>query len=626
MFIFKYLIVSLEYIVIFGSPFFILGTWFWFGNKATKEYTKEIKESRELTSDDKMYARAKGWRVGWKRAVFACVVVAFVFLVMQLLFAGGSFSSKLKNGVSSFIFFGIFCSIAVMWIGNVAENIMYPGIIDAYEGGGQAGIKKMETVDNMRNQVLAALGETNRKGPLVAFRQMFTKAEVAEENARRKEKPFLNDRSCCSDEDRGVILGAPGAGKTTFLVAQLVEWMTTGRSFVATDIKPEIWSILKENGLFERFGYTDWVINPTCKDAHRFNLFAEIEDDADLNEVLAVIIPPGEGDGAVFEDNARRLLKAILSHLDDKASLPAARDFMMEAEGINNLLEILKQSPKKSVQRIAYEIKNTSGNERLMSGILTAMAKAFVFIDDERINDAIAASDFKMKKVLSKPRQAVFLQFEQKYKASLETLFGATVAYTLRVLQANASKREDAVFVALDEIINAAPIPKLAASLNTMRSARMPLMMYLQSLEGLNKLYGPGSAELFLAAADLKVIFRINEHSSAEYVSSLIGDTEQRNFGRSSSVSQNTGGTSGTQGSSRNTGEGNSSSMNYSTTTGRIIDPADILKLEKQIALVLYRGPAGRFAMPSYWQDYPMPNRAAEDARPQKHEAEEMAA
>ena len=140
MFIFKYLIVSLEYIIIFGSPFFILGTWFWFGNKATKEYTKEIKESRELTSDDKMYARAKGWRVGWKRAVFACVVVGFVFLVMQLLFAGGSFSSKLKNGVSSFVFFGIFCSIAVMWIGNVAENIMYPGIVDAYEGGGQAGI------------------------------------------------------------------------------------------------------------------------------------------------------------------------------------------------------------------------------------------------------------------------------------------------------------------------------------------------------------------------------------------------------------------------------------------------------------------------------------------------------
>ena len=44
---------------------------------------------------------------------------------------------------------------------------------------------------------------------------------------------------------------------------------------------------------------------------------------------------------------------------------------------------------------------------------------------------------------------------------------------------------------------------------------------------------------------------------------------------------------------------------------------AEILGLEPQKAIVLYRGSGARFTMPSYWQDYPMPARAAVDARPQ---------
>jgi hypothetical protein len=51
-------------------------------------------------------------------------------------------------------------------------------------------------------------------------------------------------------------------------------------------------------------------------------------------------------------------------------------------------------------------------------------------------------------------------------------------------LQSNYRKRDE-VFVALDEIINCAPIPKFIDTLNTMRSAKMPTFLYLQALEGL---------------------------------------------------------------------------------------------------------------------------------------------
>jgi hypothetical protein len=472
-----------------------------------------------------------------------------------------------------------------------------------------AQIVKTHTVDNTRNAVLEKLQASNRKGPLVMFNQLDTEVAHKAEEERRAADPWKLAKFICSDEDRAVVIGVSGSGKTTFLVAQLVDWMQSGRSFVATDIKPEIWSILKENGVFERFGYDQYIINPTSPNAHRFNLFSEIEDDADLNEVLAVILPPGEGDGAVFSDNARRMLKAVLAHLGTRASLPAARDFIMEAGKVSDLLELLAASEKKSVQRIAFELKNTASNERLLASIMTAMSRAFEFMDDERINAAISASDFSMREVLAKPRQAVFLQFEQKYKASLATLFGGTVAYVLRLLQANASTREHAVFVALDEIINAAPIPKFAESLNTMRSARMPLGMYLQSIEGLNLLYGPQASELFLGAADLKVIFRLNDNATAEYVSAQLGDTEQLAYGESSSVSDGA--------SARGQSQSVTKVSSFSSSTARIFDAAEVLGLEPQKAITIYRGSGARFTMPSYWQDYPMPARAAVDARPQ---------
>ena len=579
--------------------------------KSRRRAQSILERQRRLTDNDPRLIEAIGVRDAAIYGIFWGAAPAGLFTVGALLV----FSKPLEAIMMFFVW--MVPAAILMYLGSLALIFMNYGDalrMEQQRAQGMKGrygndVQKMHTVDNTRSEVLDKLEASNKRGPLVLFNQTETEVSKQAEQKRRAADPWNLKKWTCADEDRAVVVGVPGAGKTTFLVAQLVDWMQSGRSFVATDIKPEIWSILKENGLFEKFGYDEYIINPTCAHAHRFNLFAEIEDDADLNEVLAVIIPPGEGDGAVFSDNARRLLKAVLAHLGERASLPAARDFIMEAGKVSELLEMLAASEKKSVQRIAFELKNTASNERLLASIMTAMGRAFEFMDDDRINAAIGVSDFSMRDVLMKPRQAVFLQFEQKYKASLATLFGGTVAYVLRLLQANASTREHAVFVALDEIINAAPIPKFAESLNTMRSARMPLAMYLQSIEGLNRLYGPQSSEIFLGSADLKVIFRLNDNATAEYVSAQIGDTEQRAFNATTGQSsgQNMTGATASESASRG----------YSSSTARIFDAAEVLGLEPQKAITLYRGSGARFTMPSYWQDFPMPARAAVDARPQ---------
>lgn len=406
-----------------------------------------------------------------------------------------------------------------------------------------------------------------------------------------------------TNEDRGIILGAPGSGKTTYLVTQIIDWMRSGQSFVATDIKPEIWAILKYNNIFEQFGYKDWIFNPTDINADHYNLFSELHDSAEFNEVLNIIVPDTDSaDAKVFNDNARRLLKAVLIELGSQASLPNAQRFINSMDDNTELLKTLRQSGHETVSSIAKDITRTAKSDNLLASIMTAASKAFDFLDDERIRKSISdnAEGFYLKDVLMKPKQAIFLQFDQQYKSSTSTLFGATVAHIMRILQANQNR--GAVFLALDEIINCAPIPKFTDLLNTIRSANMPTFLYLQSLEGLNRLYGANADKLFLGSSNYKVVFKIGDISTAEEFSKLIGKTETTYY----SYSENVG-----HGVSSNETKTQSASSSYSETTKLeyIIEPDVLIKLQEHTAVVTYNGTFGTLEMPKYWEFFDTPIR-----------------
>jgi len=411
-----------------------------------------------------------------------------------------------------------------------------------------------------------------------------------------------------TNEDRGIILGAPGSGKTTYLVTQIIDWMQSGQSFVATDIKPEIWAILKYNGIFEAYGYKDWVFNPTDVNSDHYNLFSEVQDSSEFNEVLNIIIADTDSaDAKVFNDNARRLLKAILIELGAKASLPNAQRFINSMDDNAELLKTLRQSDIETVSSIAKDITRTAKSDNLLASIMTAVSKAFDFLDDERIRKTVSdnAEGFYLKDVLMKPKQAVFLQFDQQYKSSTATLFGAMVAHTMRILQANQNR--GAVFLALDEIINCAPIPKFTDLLNTIRSANMPTFLYLQSLEGLNRLYGLNADKLFLGSSNYKVVFKIGDIATAKEFSDLIGKTETTYFSYSENSSE--GVSNSDQGGSRT--HNNSSGYSESTKLEYIIEPEELIKLPAHSAVVTYNGTFGTLIMPKYWEFFDTPVRIA---------------
>lgn len=428
-------------------------------------------------------------------------------------------------------------------------------------------------------------------------------------DAEREEDDLWSEhrlKARVSNSDRGMVIGAPGSGKTAFLIAQVVDWMQSGRSVVLTDVKPEIYGRLLLAGVFERYGYEATVFNPTDVNSSAYNFFSEIESSSEINEILSVIIPYVDDSSEVFAENARRLLKAVLLELGEKASLPNARKFINSEDNISDLLKILKRSENEAAANIAIEISRTAKNDNLLASIFTSLTKAFTFLDDDRISCQLSRSDFSLKDLLVKPKQIVIFQFEQEFSTSTATIFGALVAQTLRLLQANYRAREP-VFVALDEIINCAPIPNLTSTLNKIRSAKMPTFLYFQSLEGLNRLYGKDAERLFMGAADLKVAFRLGDIETSLTFSRMVGETE--------AVLRSSGTTSGTSSTPNIANPGvliDNSIVSHSTnrTTSdstqilKVIEPEKFLSLENHNAVCLYRGESALSPMPCFYEDF----------------------
>ena len=375
--------------------------------------------------------------------------------------------------------------------------------------------------------------------------------------------------------------------------------MRSGKTFVATDVKPELWGILKWNGVFEYYGYDDVVFNPTDPLSQKYNMFDDLGADADTEiiELIETLIPADD----VFSDSARRILRAVMLHLraiKGSASLLQARDYIDKYIDVEEMMEELLESPSDIAVSNAKAVKRSGGSERFTALAVNALSSTLQFLDNKTIAENIESSDFSLRELLQQPRQAIFLQFDKKYQQTTRGLFGATLSHTLRLLEVEHDNRDD-VFVALDELINAAPIPNFTKKLNVIGSSKMPLFMYIQSLDGLTEVYGEQAANLVMSSCTLKICYRVNDFDTAQTFSNMIGNIDVKNWSVTETPRINEAGrsykdSSATEGISRKA----------------LVEPAELQKLDDNQAIVLYRGRSAKMMMPTYYEDTPAYERA----------------
>jgi type IV secretory pathway TraG/TraD family ATPase VirD4 len=396
-----------------------------------------------------------------------------------------------------------------------------------------------------------------------------------------------------SVEDRGLVVGPPGTGKTAFLLNQILRATDQNLNFICVDIKPELHTVLAPT-LLEK-GYRVLRLNPALDDpsADHWNPLQDIKDETEILELCNSLLPIRDPRDAPFTESQRDWLKAAVFHVSAQdGSLPGAYSLLSGSSDPSHLLKLFEASESVVAQRLGRRLQAGLSGQKpdplILSG-LTGVLRSLDFLSLPGVKSAIGHSDFSLRDLgKSEKPTSLFLQFEESKLGALGPLLAFLATAVLSNLITTATDRKP-VAVFLDELGNMPPVPGLGQKLNTIRSRYMPTWMYFQTLEQIERQYGQGATSIFLAACNFQMFFRLNDSETRNLVSELVGKTTR--LKHSVAKSAGTGGTS------------------RSVTTAReeinVIEPHELGELRAGEVVTLYMGTAARGSATPHYLDFP---------------------
>lgn len=400
-------------------------------------------------------------------------------------------------------------------------------------------------------------------------------------------------------DDRAVVIGPPGTGKTSFQINQIYKWLNTGNSFVCLDIKPEIADITAEK--LKEQGYNVYIYNPT-NSVDKYNFLDDLLTPEAVGEFASAMIPTDEAKNAVFNETARDFLDALILHVSslkdkDKATLSGVYDLMTNYDNITALLNDLSHSKNEQCKRIVKTLKIMADNERLLGSIFATFVSNLRFLRYDNIRNSLGKNGFSLD-ILQQPKTALFIQFEEASTKITGHLFSVMVGHILNYLITHTERKP--VLCLFDEIGNAGTINDLTGKLNTIRSRNMPTWLYFQSKEQLQR-YGVKAdegANIIFGACDFQMCFRLNDNATADWFSAKIGTQEITKISKTEEDKAN-GKTSSTTAIERE----------------NIIHPHELQQLADSEVVVSYRG--------VNWKGIAEPYYVVEEREKQKRDKQE---
>jgi type IV secretion system protein VirD4 len=398
-----------------------------------------------------------------------------------------------------------------------------------------------------------------------------------------------------SIEDRALVIGPPGTGKTVFLLNQVLRAAKSKLSFAVIDIKPELHQIIAST--LQAAGYRVLRINPARDDpaADHWNPLDDLTDETEIAELCAALLPISDPRDKPFADAQLDWLKAAVFHIKSQpgGSLPAAFNLLSSQTDAKTLVQMLANSPNDTAARIARRIAVGLSGEKpdpLILPGLTGALRTLDYLGLPGVQSALGHSDFSIREIgqSNQPPTALFLQFEEAKLKTLGPLL-AFMATGLLTTLIDTAKQRNPVALFLDELGNMPPIPGLAEKLNTIRSRHLPTWMYFQSAEQIERRYGHGAAAIFFGSADVQIVFRLNDQPTRELISKLVGTTEREKISQSTSSGA----------------EGSRGSTNRSWERVNVVEPHELGQLKPGEVVALYRGAAAKGQATPHYLDFP---------------------
>ncbi|QIO25583.1 type IV secretory system conjugative DNA transfer family protein [Haloarcula sp. JP-L23] len=324
--------------------------------------------------------------------------------------------------------------------------------------------------------------------------------------------PLRKDRSI-------LVLGETGAGKTETIKLLTHQMQAgTGDPFVVFDYKGEY----QEN--FEHVHEHENLIYLSSTDATEYwNLFAEIEREADIDEIGRALFPHTDG-SEFFSQAGRQLFVAVVTYLHREAqasdTTPTNADLVAFVQSTDKQEMHERLTDHSDLTAAASAIDPDS--ERQAAGVYANFQQV---IADLFRGDFAEAGEFSIREYMDDPQgRTLLLDFPITEGDAVQPAFRFFIDWAARFALAN---DQDTYFV-LDEFARLPGLRKIGDLINAGRGRNTQLLLGVQSVAQLHDTYGKDRANALLSGLVQSVIMRVGDAASVEYAQSQIGREKQR--------------------------------------------------------------------------------------------------
>jgi type IV secretory pathway TraG/TraD family ATPase VirD4 len=363
----------------------------------------------------------------------------------------------------------------------------------------------------------AGRSETHRRGAIVRSLSRWPYAARHRKGARAASLMLAGVPLDALDETKHTkLIGTTGTGKSTAIGQLLGRALRRGDRAVISD--PEGAYLAR---WFQEYR-GDVVLNPFAAGSRRWNPFAEIRDEFDIEQLASALIPQCEDPATVeWRGYARTLLAAVLR-----------RCVHTGADSVDELWRLLTMAGTEELRAL---VGGTPAqpflepeNARMFSSIRSVMSSAISalpYISAQR------SAPISVRAWVRSGRGVLFIPYYAGQIPALRSIIAAWLRLAIVEVMGQSADRDQRLWFVVDELDALGAIDGLKDALARLRKFGGRCVLGLQSIAQVSSTYGAGDAQTIVENCGNTLILRCSgseNGGTSQFASRLIGEREVR--------------------------------------------------------------------------------------------------
>jgi type IV secretory pathway TraG/TraD family ATPase VirD4 len=345
----------------------------------------------------------------------------------------------------------------------------------------------------------------------------------------RGEEPGLHFGSVCmpkSLEPRHTfIIGGPGTGKTNCKAQIIEDLRKRDTQAIVYDFK----------GDYLRRFYDpskDLIFNPLDSRSVGWNLFNEIETPMDIDAMAASLIPHSISQHDTFFPDAARDVFAGILHYLYKMDMRCNSDIWdMVTADAGHILGCLRSIPEGQGAAKHIELPGSTQSQGVF-GTIMEYAKALKYM-------AHTDGPFKIRDWLNDGKGMLFVTNYSIIQETLRPILSLFVDLLGRQVLSMSESMERRIFFLLDEFGTLQRLPTIVKLLTMARSKGGCVIIGIQDYGQIDQTYSSNHRQSIINACGNKIIFSVDDPTSARISSEILSETEYMEMDKTRSMGVN---------------------------------------------------------------------------------------